>query len=207
MRAALFFLLVFLAPYALQAAPKAARETEFALADMRQQLDDLRHEVRVLANERDLLEEQVRGQERTAADVLQQVKQNVSREKAVGFSSEKRLAQAEKLQESLVEDVRALKKNLAESAAAIAQCQQQIGSLQKELESNVVHLKKAIEALLHATQKELLSSTAGARTYKVQPGDSLERIAKRNGVTVEEIKKRNNLKQDRILVGQELALE
>ena len=43
-------------------------------------------------------------------------------------------------------------------------------------------------------------------TYKVQAGDSLEKIAKKKGLSIDEIKKINNLQNDLIVVGQKLKL-
>ena len=45
-----------------------------------------------------------------------------------------------------------------------------------------------------------------ATTYKVRSGDNLSKIAKRHGVTVNAIKKANNLTSDDIRVGQRLKI-
>ena len=52
----------------------------------------------------------------------------------------------------------------------------------------------------------LLAQATGARTHKVQRGDTLSRIAQRHGVTVMALKSRNNLKTDRIVIGQVLVI-
>lgn len=52
----------------------------------------------------------------------------------------------------------------------------------------------------------LLAQAGGARTHKVVKGDTLSRIAQRHGVTVAALKARNNLRGDRILVGQVLVI-
>jgi LysM repeat protein len=44
------------------------------------------------------------------------------------------------------------------------------------------------------------------KTYKVRPGDSLEKIARSHKVAVERIKKFNHLEKDLIGVGQELKI-
>ena len=48
--------------------------------------------------------------------------------------------------------------------------------------------------------------TTGGNEYKVVSGDTLSKIAKRNGTTVKEIKALNNLATDQIKVGQMLKL-
>jgi LysM repeat protein len=47
---------------------------------------------------------------------------------------------------------------------------------------------------------------AGAGSVRVRPGDTLERIAKRNGVTVVELQRANGLSGSRIRAGQRLKL-
>ena len=42
--------------------------------------------------------------------------------------------------------------------------------------------------------------------YVVQPGDALEKIARRHGTTVSALREANNLKSDKIMVGQKLAI-
>jgi LysM repeat protein len=46
----------------------------------------------------------------------------------------------------------------------------------------------------------------GTQTYTVKSGDTLARIASRNGVTVKALRSANNLRTDRIVVGQKLKL-
>ena len=47
---------------------------------------------------------------------------------------------------------------------------------------------------------------AGGRTYKVKQGDTLYGISRKQGVTVAQIKKLNNLSSDNLRVGQSLRL-
>lgn len=51
-----------------------------------------------------------------------------------------------------------------------------------------------------------ISSGGDTGAYVVKSGDALEKIARRNGTTVKEIKALNNLRTDRITVGQKLIL-
>jgi len=50
------------------------------------------------------------------------------------------------------------------------------------------------------------SSKASETSYKVKKGDTLSAIAQRSGTTVRALQSRNNLKSDRILIGQKLVI-
>ncbi|HYG36933.1 MAG TPA: LysM peptidoglycan-binding domain-containing protein [Clostridia bacterium] len=49
-------------------------------------------------------------------------------------------------------------------------------------------------------------SLSGSQTYTVKSGDSLTRIARQQGVSIKALRAANNLKTDRIVVGQKLKL-
>ncbi|WP_040300888.1 peptidoglycan DD-metalloendopeptidase family protein [Agrobacterium albertimagni] len=57
-----------------------------------------------------------------------------------------------------------------------------------------------------ATGKSDAGAGAGAGSYIVKPGDSLARIAKANGVTVDDLKKANGLTTGNIRIGQALVV-
>lgn len=57
-----------------------------------------------------------------------------------------------------------------------------------------------------ATGKETGGAGEGAGSYIVKPGDSLARIAKANGVSVDDLKKANGLTTGNIRIGQALAV-
>lgn len=50
------------------------------------------------------------------------------------------------------------------------------------------------------------AATPGETVYEVKPGDTLTRIAARHGTTVQELRRYNNLRTDRILVKQQLKI-
>ena len=51
-----------------------------------------------------------------------------------------------------------------------------------------------------------MSNTAAETVYTVKSGDTLWSIAKSHNVTIDHIKKKNNLKSDELKVGQKLKL-
>ena len=50
------------------------------------------------------------------------------------------------------------------------------------------------------------ATTGGEQTYTVKSGDNLSKIAKEKGTTVKALRAANNLKTDRITVGQKLKI-
>ena len=57
-----------------------------------------------------------------------------------------------------------------------------------------------------AAAKPAAEAAAGAGTYVVKAGDSLDKIAKKNGVKVSALKEANKLSSDKIRVGQKLVI-
>src|SRR5690625_1309686 len=70
-------------------------------------------------------------------------------------------------------------------------------------------MKKLVTALTAtaAISAYGLSDDASAKSYTVQPGDSLWKIGNDNNLTVDQLKQYNNLSSDVILVNQTLELE
>lgn len=70
--------------------------------------------------------------------------------------------------------------------------------------------KKAVKQTTPAKEKAAKKKPAEKKpsftTYKVRSGDNLSKIAKRHGVTVDAIKKANNLSNDRLSVGQKIKI-
>ena len=62
---------------------------------------------------------------------------------------------------------------------------------------------------IYVGQKLKLSGKAPLKTitYKVRKGDNLQKIAKKYGTSIKNIKKWNNLKKDTIYVGQKLKIK
>lgn len=67
-------------------------------------------------------------------------------------------------------------------------------------------MAKTETAALSAPVDAGVRETGAAGTYKVKPGDALEKIARNNKTTVKAIKALNGMKTDRITVGQVLKL-
>lgn len=71
-------------------------------------------------------------------------------------------------------------------------------------EESVASLDKAVRSILEALG---ITPPGGDTLYTVKSGDTLSEIAKKHGTTTEALRKLNNLKNDRINVGQKLKLQ
>jgi LysM repeat protein len=74
----------------------------------------------------------------------------------------------------------------------------------------IAELDKELAAEEKVEDEEIASKSDETPSHyvevSVKRGDSLERIAKGNGTTIEELKKANNLKNDKLLIGQVLKV-
>lgn len=57
-----------------------------------------------------------------------------------------------------------------------------------------------------STKKKSGNATASSGSYKVRKGDTLDKIARRNGTTVAKLRRLNGIKNDKLSIGQRLKL-
>ncbi len=126
---------------------------------------------------------------------------------------EERVAKMESKHHSMIEDLRELKTHANDVASSLGQAKQRMGTLERSYEGQTETIRnlegavRALMALVEASDGAPPSTFAkGAKIYKVQSGDTLEKIARREGSTVRAIKRANDLKKDLIRVGQTLKI-
>ncbi|MBJ7448863.1 MAG: LysM peptidoglycan-binding domain-containing protein [Parachlamydiales bacterium] len=178
----------------------------FAQEDLKQDVADVKHQLHVLEVERGILEERLDSQEK----LIQDLRQKLDTRSPSG-AGDKRVGYLEKVQEGTLSDMQQLKKHAADCLKQVNDMKAQVDQLETHVDSNILHLKSVVETLVKALQKDgssvPLVVNADTKTYKVKSGDSLEKIAKAHKTTIQALKNRNQLKQDRIIVGQELIIE
>ena len=74
------------------------------------------------------------------------------------------------------------------------------------ISSNVLHTGQVLQLKAPAPKKVQTSDKITSKSYQISKGDTLYSISKRSGVSVNNIKKYNNLKSNNIVVGQTLYL-
>jgi LysM repeat protein len=188
--------------------PRTARDRLFD--DLLSDVSDLKQKVHCFQVEREIMEEKLAQQEQLVNSLKQQLKtsQTAGDELANGRMGlyDKRLASVEKVNEGLVADLKVLKAHGNEMAASLHSLQEQVDGLEKSMGTNMAHMKNALEALAKVSGVSAPSSENGS-TYRVKAGDSLEKIARAHQISVDTLKKLNNLSSDRIKIGQNLIVQ
>ena len=151
----------------------------------------------------------------------QQLSRDTEIAKAAAQSAEVHLQQIDmrltRLEESLRQsnaasgsDLAALQRELASVKGETASLRADREALKKEIvgeiSTEVAKLLAAQQKAAAATQQKAAAQAQSGYEHKVQSGQTLSAIAQAYGVSVEKIKKANNLKNDVIRVGQVLFI-
>ena len=168
------------------------RSQSASLSELRYEIADVKHTLNNTQVELQILEEQVKKNKTLASSV----------------ELDRKIHQIEESQKKMAEDLKQLGKHASQTGSALAEYKLRISELEKTLHAQysaleeVSSLKSNLASLSQALKKE----DELGDLYKVQPGDSLEKIARLHKVSVKEIKEANRLSHDKIRVGQELLI-
>ncbi|MCY7782269.1 MULTISPECIES: peptidoglycan endopeptidase LytE [unclassified Bacillus (in: firmicutes)] len=78
---------------------------------------------------------------------------------------------------------------------------------ENHLRSDIIYVGQTLSINGKSSSSKSSSSSSSSSTYKVKSGDSLWKISKKYGMTVNELKKLNGLKSDLLRIGQVLKLK
>lgn len=190
-----------------------------ATREMRDSIDNIRHEVENHETEIRMSQERVDNLESTIASLRQQLldANQVNKELVKGSSNsiEGRMTALETSNKGFIADLQKFKTHANDSSTALTQYKDRIAELEKVINAqsqNIEKLQAAVRLMTEALQVQVKDSSAADvnlssdKSYKVKPGDSLEKIARNNGTTLRALREANNLTNDRIIVGQTLKL-
>lgn len=193
-------------------------ETSATLREVLVALDDLRHEVRNHEAEIRTYEEKTQNLEEIIDSLRKQVNDGLQamRESLKNHTSalDAKMANQESASKGLTAN---LQNHASDSAAALTDYKKRIADLEKTIDiqsRNIENLQMALKSMTEALQvkepfqKEPIQEVSKPtdKIYRVQPGDSLDKIARKNQTTVKKIKELNNLTRDQINVGQKLYM-
>lgn len=123
-------------------------------------------------------------------------------------SLEIKIASLENMAKSLTADIKLLHTHANETAAALQAMKQKLaeGEQRSHVQSgNIENLQSVIQTLMEALQVKA-EPVSGGKSYKVKQGDSLDKIARAHGTTVQAIKTLNGMASDKIVVGKTLQI-
>jgi LysM repeat protein len=213
-RAAFPFFLILLAGCSpLKNSPKEEKyQMELTLQEVQTNVDDLRHDMQTFKSEWDLMEGKVNQQDTLSKEMkehhMESLKSKVDYLEKQLSLLKKSLALQESKQADLSKDMEQLTSHANETTAALVQHKERLHEIEKGVVAqnrkldDVAKLKTTLEAVAQSVGASSFDGIA----YKVKSGDSLEKIAKQNGVTIEDLKKANDLSNHLIVVGQKLKI-
>ncbi len=142
------------------------------------------------------------------AEVTQLIKAAKDSQKSSSSQVDSRLKAMEKNIDKLLADLKTFKTHANESSSTFTEIQKKLKE-QEEISTLQAKQIKELENALRNLAGVLQSSSgtkASAGEYRVKPGDSLDKIAKDHGTTVDAIKRVNTLSKDTIYPGQKLEI-
>jgi D-gamma-glutamyl-meso-diaminopimelic acid endopeptidase CwlS len=192
-RIALFFI-CWILPSCLSA--QGIRDKDAEVYELRIEVEDLKHLLHTTQVELGLFDERLKKQAVSTA----KGQENNSQVAAL----ERKIAQLEKTLDKAAADLRTLNTSVHQAISKIQSLETDLISHDTRLDE-VAKLKETLTSISKAMGVSV--STSNSKTYKVKAGDTLEKIAKSQGIAVGDLRKNNpQLKNDKIMIGQELRL-
>ena len=195
----------------LHAAVNRNQNQSQEVRDMRTSLDSLRYEFLDFDEQLRIYSEKFKNQESIVEGLAKQLEEEKRSIKDVVKSNhsqvELKLAKIEKLLKNLTEDIRTLQTHVNQTAQAVTESQKRVDGLESyahRQNEDLENMKTALMAVMEAFQ--VPTPISNAKVYQVKAGDTLGEIAMRHKTTAKVLKDLNQLKDDRIKIGQNLKL-
>ncbi len=181
----------------------ASYRSDLSIDEIRLELADVKHELKSTQVELNLLDERVKKEATVLASTAKQ-SVNSALSGSTTAQLEARIASIEKLLEKTTADLRTLSTHANQALAKLQSLEQEVFSHEKRLDE-VAKLKGTLTSISQAIGQPTASPTS-TKSYRVKAGDSLEKIARNHKVSLASLKNLNHLKNDKIVVGQELRI-
>lgn len=183
------------------------------LGYIKHEQDNIDVELRIFEGRLDTLEETLSLLKQDIANQQEALLRQVSGQVARG---DERMLQLQSFTDEFSRDIRELKTQSNDLSASFSQYKRRFGEFEKVVdrhERNIENLEAAIRsltAMLKAVPEEkgssVIAATVARSNYRVRSGDTLEKIARAHNITVRQLKEFNQLKNDLIVVDQELTI-
>ena len=207
---------VFSAPPPARTPPTSTTTTE-SLSSMKTHITDLKHRLSGVEQSIRSLKEQIDNQDTSVLHFREEVGQEMQeglRESSMRCTDvENQFSSFKSGLQAVMEDLSSMRVRLNELITITKEQQEKIVTLESGSKVQAAQIKLLESALSSLTKllqgKATPSITSGEalKTYRVQPGDTLEKIAKQHKVTVAAIREINQLEDlDKIRVNQTLKI-
>lgn len=207
--------LIFSACTSINSSSKGEKQqVEISLHKVRTDLEEAKHDINTQQMQLGILE----GKLLRFDDLIHSIKVDSSEKQKSTLESlsyhltqlEKKLEKFEEKQKEILTDLAQLEAHANHTTKALAQYKEKMKELENNLSAHseiltqVSQLKKHFKAAAALSEESKECGTTEVVTVK--SGDSLQRIARQHNSSVEELRRLNNLKDDLIMVGQELVV-
>lgn len=192
------------------------QETAYAYQKMQSSLDSCRLQLGNHDNELRMHESKLENFETILEALNQQLEDYGKNQKELikknGEAVETKVQILDSSSKKMIDDLKKLQTHANETTSSLTQSAQKIVELEKMLDvqnQNMEQLKATLKLLMELFQDKngiALEGESSGKTYRIQPGDSLEKIAKTQHTSVQKIKDLNSLTSDRIIVGKLLKI-
>lgn len=197
----------------MKSSPKEEKhQMELTLHEVQTNLDDLRHDLNCFHTEMQILDGKIKHQEDSLQNLKQQHLEKIQSKLDVFCKQlttiENKSNSFESKHNASNTDITQLSTHANETTLALTQHKQKINELENLLLTQNQRLNdlSKIKTTLEDIVKTMKTDTSNYFNYKIKARDTLEKIAKTNNVTVEALKKLNNLDNDLIVVDQEIKI-
>lgn len=184
-----------------------AAKDNIAMQELRLDLEEYGRSMHAHKVDIELLHEKVENLQNTLSTLKDELKAGgevdieVTKERASQL--EKKVAVLEKNCKTLASDFILLKDHINETALTISSLDKKLESLEKDLSLDIKALKGTLQNIVAYVEG---NQSPSSKSYTVQSGDTLEKIANKHKTSIKEIKDLNHLANDRIYSGQKLQI-
>ncbi len=165
--------------------------------------EDLKHEMHCIKMDLQLLENRLETQ--GALSEKEKLNQEELKKEFhdLFLKMENKVLDLEKKEAKLTQDILHLSTHMNEASVSINGTQDQMKNLSDRIEE-ILKLQGSLQGVIQTLKKDEVKNHQ--KSYVVQAGDSLEKIAKKFQISLEDLRKENRIEGDKIFAGQELVI-
>lgn len=184
-----------------------------AINETRDTLDILKHRVENQETEIKAFEQKIENLDLVLESLRDQIEESSTsqKERLQGNANalEMKIASLESANKGIAADLKQLQSHANETSVALQSFKQKFADWEKRLQTqnqNIENLQSGLQTLVDAFQLKADIAPSSDKTYKIKNGDTLEKIAKTHGTTIQALKEANGMTSDKIVVGKTLKI-